>query len=135
MKIAVASKDGISVAGHIGKCKSWLVFQSDEAGIFPAAEQQVRLLEIINLPKEMVFHYYQDEMPHPLGDCDVLIGASAGDSFINKMAGRGINVVLTAEKDPAKAVADYLRQQVIPPKPRPIGGLVCKVRDAMSTHR
>ncbi|SEQ09796.1 Predicted Fe-Mo cluster-binding protein, NifX family [Amphritea atlantica] len=127
MKIAVASRDGISVAGHIGKCKSWIIFQSD-------AIHQIKLVEMITLPRELVFHYYKDDMPHPLADCDVVIGASAGDNFVNKMALRGINAVLTAEADPEKAVADYLNKQVTPPKPRPIGGLVCKVRDTFSSH-
>ncbi|MBN1005823.1 NifB/NifX family molybdenum-iron cluster-binding protein [Amphritea pacifica] len=127
MKIAVASRDGITVAGHIGKCKSWIIFQSD-------AIHQIKLVEMITLPRELVFHYYKDDMPHPLADCDVVIGASAGDSFVNKMALRGINAVLTAETDPEKAVADYLNKQITPPKPRPIGGLVCKVRDALSSH-
>ncbi|WP_428036606.1 NifB/NifX family molybdenum-iron cluster-binding protein [Amphritea sp.] len=127
MKIAVASRDGISVAGHIGKCKSWIIFQSD-------ALQQIKLVEMITLPRELVFHYYKDDMPHPLVDCDVVIGASAGDNFVNKMALRGINAVLTAETDPEKAVVDYLNKQITPPKPRPIGGLVCKVRDALSSH-
>lgn len=27
MQIAVASKDGKSVAGHIGKCADWIIFE------------------------------------------------------------------------------------------------------------
>jgi predicted Fe-Mo cluster-binding NifX family protein len=130
MRIAVASRDGHRVAGHIGKCRDWIVFDAQPA---PAGEQlQVTQHALVNLPKELVFHHYRDEAPHPLSDCDAVIGASAGDSFVEKMAQRGIQVVLTAETDPATAVADFIRQQVVPPKPRPIGGLICKIRDAMS---
>lgn len=48
------------------------------------------------------------------------------------MQSAGIDAVMTAEADPRKAVADYLQQQLTPPKPRPIGELLCKLRDAFS---
>jgi predicted Fe-Mo cluster-binding NifX family protein len=131
MRIAVASRDGQTVAGHIGKCKEWLVFEAEKYE--GSEEPQVQQLTKILLLKEQLFHHYKDKAPHPLGDCEAVIGASAGESFVTKMAGRGITAVLTAETDPAKAVADYVKQQTIPPRPRPIGGLICKIRDAMSS--
>ncbi len=133
MRIAVASRDGRTVAGHIGKCKEWQVFEVEKSE--DDEEPQLHQLANISLQKEEVFHYYKDEGPHPLGDCEAVIGASAGESFVSKMAGRGIIAVLTAETDPAKAVADYIKQQTIPPRPRPIGGLICKIRDAMSSDK
>jgi hypothetical protein len=131
MHIAVASRDGRTVAGHIGKCSEWIVFEA-KAG--PEGESP-RVAEVarVSLPKELVFHHYTGDEPHPLADCAAVIGASAGESFVAKMAKRGIEAVLTAEPDPAKAVADFVAQRVIPPKPRPIGGLVCKIRDALSS--
>jgi predicted Fe-Mo cluster-binding NifX family protein len=131
MHIAVASRDGRTVAGHIGKCQDWIVFEAEVA----AAGEHAKISQhaLISLPKELVFHHYKDEGPHPLSDCVAVIGASAGDSFVSKMARRGIQAVLTAETDPAKAVADFVNQQVIPPKPRPIGGLICKIKDAISS--
>ena len=51
------------------------------------------------------------------------------------MKKRGIDAVMSGETDPAKAVADYLAQQLSPPKPRPIGQLVCKVVDLFSKHK
>lgn len=131
MRIAVASRDGRTVAGHIGKCPHWIVF---DISIPEAAEAEpvVKELERITLPKELVFHHYKDDGPHPLGDCTAVIGASAGESFVNKMKRRGIEAVLTAEPDSATAVGDYLRNAVTPAKPRPIGGLICKIRDALS---
>jgi predicted Fe-Mo cluster-binding NifX family protein len=132
MYIAVASRDGKSVAGHIGKCADWIVFEvsrPEEADAQPLVTEQAR----ITLPKELVFHHYKDEQPHPLKECAAVIGASAGESFVTKMARRGMEVVLTAESDSATAVAAYARDKVLPPKPRPIGSLVCKIRDALSS--
>ena len=124
-RIAVASRDGNSVAGHIGKCASWIVFEGD------AGSEAVEL-ERINLPKHLIFHHYKDDAPHPLDGCSVMIGASAGGSFVDKMKQRGVEVALTAETGPLAAATDHLQQRLAPPKPRPIGSLICKVRDALS---
>ena len=128
MHIAVASRDGEKVAGHIGKCADWVVFEVgvDEGG------DEVRELERIHLPKELLFHHHKGDVPHPLAACNAVIGASAGESFVEKMKKRGIKVALTAETDPATAVSDYLKQTLVPPKPRPIGSLICKIHDAFS---
>lgn len=131
MQIAVASKDGKTVAGHIGKCADWIVFEVTESETADS-DYIVTEVERIKLPRELVFHHYKDEGPHPLSSCTAVIGASAGESFVRKMHRRGIAAVLTAEPAPAQAVADYVRHNVTPPKPRPIGGLVCKIRDALS---
>jgi hypothetical protein len=104
------------------------VFEAEAAA--DGAEPRVEEVDRILLPKELVFHHFKDDGPHPLVDCAAVIGASAGESFLGKMARRGVEAVLTAEPDPAKAVADYVRQQVSPPRPRPIGSLICKIRDA-----
>ncbi|MGR9117569.1 MAG: NifB/NifX family molybdenum-iron cluster-binding protein [Gammaproteobacteria bacterium] len=129
MRIAVASRDGQTVAGHIGKCAEWIVFEAKAApnSEHPRMEEVAR----ITLPKDLVFHYYKDDGPHPLADCSAVIGASAGESFVAKMAKRGIKAVLTSEPDPTTAVTDYVRQHVTPPKPRPIGDLICKLRDSL----
>jgi len=129
MRIAVASRDGRTVAGHIGKCAEWIVYEVALEFEAPQVAEVAR----VSLPNELVFHHYKGDGPHPLADCTAVIGASAGDSFVAKMAKRGIEAVLTAESDPAKAVADYVGQRVTPPKPRPIGGLICKIRDAISS--
>lgn len=121
--IAVASRDGSTVSGHIGKCAQWIIFSADEG---------IRECARISLPKDLVFHHFKDDQPHPLQDCCAVIGASAGESFVEKMEKRGIKVVLTAESDPSTAVDDYIRNAVIPPKPRPVGSLICKVRDMLS---
>jgi len=127
--IAVASRDGKTVAGHIGKCADWIVYAADFG-----SDSNISIAEIerISLPKHLVFHHYQEDGLHPLGDCSAVIGASAGDSFITKMKARGFDVALTAESDPATAVADYLNRTLAPPKPRPIGSLICKIHDAFS---
>jgi len=129
IRFAVASRDGETVSGHIGKCADWIVFKADFAGRGGIEVTETRR---VTLSRDFVFHHYKDNGPHPLTDCRVVVGASAGESFIAKMQARGFEVALTAESDPATAVADYLAHKLAPPKPRPIGSLICKIHDAFS---
>lgn len=131
-RVAVASRNGRTVAGHIGKCAHWIVYEA-LAGNAPEDEPVVTEVERITLPKDLIFHHYHDERPHPLRNCVAVIGASAGESFVKKMRNRGIEAVLTAESDPGTAVADFVRSNVTPARSRPIGGLICKIRDAFAS--
>jgi predicted Fe-Mo cluster-binding NifX family protein len=133
MRVAVASRDGKTVSAHIGKCPHWIIFaitpsETDDADL------DITEIERITLPKALIFHYYKDDRPHPLKACAAVIGKSSGESFQAKMQKRGIETVMTAEDNPAKAAADYARHTVVPPKPRPIGELICKIHDALSRH-
>jgi predicted Fe-Mo cluster-binding NifX family protein len=110
MIIAVASQNRRTVTGHAGKTRRFVLWNA-EPGKVPAEADR------LDLPKEMVMHNIQGNDPHPLDRCDVLIAESAGPGFVNRLAGRGIKVVLTAETDPAKAVTDYLAGTLAPPSP------------------
>ncbi len=130
MKIAVAcTSDFSQTTGHAGRAKRWLLFDNDQS----SAPQR------IELASDEVFHYFEsigeDGTDHPLRHVNAIIAQSAGEGFLNKMKSRGVDAVMTAETDPVKAVADYLAQQLSPPKPRPIGELVCKVVDLFSKHK
>lgn len=127
MRVAVATPDYQSVGGHAGQARRWLVFDAvpGEAPV-PAGR--------VELTKEQVFHHWRDEGPHPLDGIAALIAASAGDGFLRRMEKRGVVAIMTGETDPAAAVAAWCANAVTPPKPRPIGRLLCKVRDLFSEH-
>lgn len=128
MRVAVASSDYTKVCGHAGRARKWLLFEVNDDGVIATPSR-------VELESEMVFHHFQDDAPHPLDGINVVIAHSAGDGFLKHMEKRGIAAVLTAEIDPAKAVADYLAAQLSPPKPRPIGALLCKTLDLFSKHK
>jgi predicted Fe-Mo cluster-binding NifX family protein len=134
MKIAVAvTNDALKVSGHAGRARHWLVYDgSDADAIAPTPPRRV------DLDADMVFHHYEDEAgkePHPLDGIEAIIAISAGEGFLKHMAKRGVEVALTAETDPAKAVSDYLTNRLSAPKPRPIGALICKTLDLFSKHK
>lgn len=126
LRIAVCSKDFKRVAGHAGQAPNWLLFEIPAEGS-PSVAQ-------ISLAKPQRFHHFKDDGPHPLDGISALIATSAGESFLQRMRKGGIDAVLTAETDPHKAVRDYLAAQLSPPKPRPIGELLCRLRDTFSEH-
>lgn len=128
MKIAVASSDFTKVSGHAGRARKWLLFQVAEDGAISPPST-------LELEADMVFHYVEDDRPHPLDQFNAVLALSAGEGFLKHMEKRGVDAVLTAESDPAKAVADYLAKTLSPPKPRPIGSLLCKTLDLFSKHK
>ena len=129
MRIAVAiTNDATKVSGHAGRARHWLVFDADQPDAIAPPSR-------MDLESEMVFHHLEEGATHPLDGNQVIIAISAGEGFLKHMAKRGVHVALTAETDPAKAVADYLTQSLSAPKPRPIGALICKTLDLFSKHK
>lgn len=128
MRIAVASADWTKVTGHAGRARRWLVYPV-------GADGSVAEPERVDLAGDMVFHNFADDRAHPLDGITAVIAASAGDGFTARMGRRGIDARLTAETDPAAAVREYLGHTLPPPKPRPIGSLLCKLFDLFSKHK
>jgi predicted Fe-Mo cluster-binding NifX family protein len=124
MKIAIASKDFTEVSSHAGQTRHWLVYDSD------ASDTPQR----VSLEKEQLIHYFKDDGPHPLDGVEVVIAGSAGDGFIRHMAKRGAEVLLTGEKDAARALAAVLQGEVLPDQRFDPTRVVCKLRDLFSKH-
>ncbi|MEK7989927.1 MAG: hypothetical protein VSS52_002875 [Thiotrichaceae bacterium] len=112
MRIAVASRDGKTIKGHMGKYPHWIIFEVSISEQNP--EPLVQELERITLEKQFTFHHYKDEQPHPLQSCVAVIGAGSGEGFKKKMEQRGIEaVIVTTELNPEQAVLDYARKTAI----------------------
>jgi predicted Fe-Mo cluster-binding NifX family protein len=107
MKIAVGSQNRKTVTGHAGRTRKFMVWEVSP-GAEPAEDGW------IELPKELAFHEFHGDGPHPLDGVDVLIVGGAGPGFTRRLAARGIEVVQTSETDPAKAVRDYLHGTLAP---------------------
>lgn len=128
MRVAVASSDFAKVSGHAGRARHWLVFETAEDGAMAPPRR-------VELEADMVFHHFADDRPHPLDGIQAVIAHSAGEGFLKHMEKRGVAAKLTAETDPAKAVADYLADTLSAPKARPIGKLLCATFDLFSKHK
>lgn len=109
MKIAVTSQNFKSVTGHAGKSRRFIIFDIGTPG-------EVSEVMRLDLPKEMAFHEFSG-YSHPLDDMDVILTASAGLGFTEKLAQRGVQVITCGESEPHKAVRDYLAGTLKPAGP------------------
>jgi hypothetical protein len=100
VKIAVTSQNFKSVTGHAGKSRRYIIFNIGT----PCDSPEVVWLD---LPLEMSIHEFTGGA-HPLDEMDVILTASAGPGFVEKLAQRGVRVITCGETDPRKAVRDFL---------------------------
>ncbi len=107
MKIAVTSQNFKTITNHAGKARRFIIFNVSETG-------DIEELSRLDLPQEMAFHNFIGN-EHPLDGVDVLLSASFGMGFMNKMARRGIKASLVNNSDIKLAIADFLKNgQIIP---------------------
>lgn len=127
MKIAVATRDHVTVAGHAGQSRDWMVFECIPGQPLPAPE-------ILSLAKEQVLHHFDDSGPHPLDGVEIVIAGSAGEGFVRHMQKRGAQVLLTGETDPTAALRKILAGEALPETRFDITTTLCKLRDLFSRH-
>ena len=128
MKIAIATNDNWSkVSGHAGKTRDWLVFDCEPGLSIPEPQR-------IQLSKEQLPHYFEDDGPHPLHGVEIVVAASAGEGYVRHMEKWGAKVLLTGEVDPFAALKKILNGEALPEKRFDITTTLCKLRDLFSTH-
>ena len=127
MKIAISSEDGVSVSGHAGQARRWLLFQAEPG-------QEPDPPKCIELARDQVFHHFAGGKPHPLDGVNVIVATSAGDGFLRRMRKLGVEVVLTSQEDTALVVEGVLTGQPLPERRWDLMQYVCKLRDLFSRH-
>ncbi|MGB5847454.1 MAG: NifB/NifX family molybdenum-iron cluster-binding protein [Ignavibacteriaceae bacterium] len=115
MKIAVATNNEETVAGHVGKCRGFLVYQIEE--------QKINRIEL----RENIFtHHAQGKHQHEhhggghrharlvegLGDCNYLIFKSGGWRMIENLQENNIGPILTDEKFADDAVNKFIKGEL-----------------------
>lgn len=114
MKLAVTSQNFRTVTGHAGKSRRFIVFET-EAGSVPHE------LERLDLPKEMSFHEFHGDGPHPIDGIDLLITGGCGAGFARRLAQRGIAVVVTDIQEPLEAIAAVMSGRLAAVDPSTMG--------------
>jgi len=128
MRIAIATKDNwTKVSGHAGQTRDWLVFDC-----IPG--EPIREPKQIQLTKEQLPHYFQDDGPHPLHGVEIVVAASAGDGYLRHMGKWGAQVLLTGEDNPLEALRKILNGEALPETRFDITTTLCKLRDLFSSH-
>jgi len=88
----------------------------------------------VQLSREQLPHYFQDDGPHPLHGVEIVVAASAGDGYVRHMGKWGAQVLLTGEADPIVALKKILNGEALPETRFDITTTLCKLRDLFSSH-
>jgi predicted Fe-Mo cluster-binding NifX family protein len=106
MRIAVSTEDGVSICGHLGKCRSFIVYDTQNGA--------VSAKKLINIGGVCPGHGHDaHEAGHshnvsPFEGCHAVITQGMGQGMLNALAGSGIRPVITRLNDPDEAVRLYL---------------------------
>jgi len=106
MRIGITSQNFRTITGHAGKTRRFLVYEAE-------GDEAPREAERIDLPKEMSLHEYHGP-DHPIYGLDVVITATCGQGFTQRLAKHGVRVVTTAETDPVTAAAAVAAGRPLP---------------------
>jgi predicted Fe-Mo cluster-binding NifX family protein len=119
MNIAIASDDQIHVSGHIGRCKSFIVFKTDKEKIL---NKEIRKNVFTNHHRGQQHHHIEgrggggDGHSHlidGLKDCNVLIFSSGGWRLIDDLKANNITPFLTDEDIAEEAALKYLQGNLV----------------------
>ena len=105
MKIAVASQNQQEISDHLGHCRNFWIYQTDDTSVLAK--------HLLQLTKEETFHESSPQNEHPLDDIDVLITGSFGQGLGRRLANQGIKVMATPEPSPDQAVEAYLQGTLV----------------------
>ena len=96
MKIALTSQYKRTLSGHAGKCTRFYIYEISD-------EKEIVGKELLELDAEMMLHNHfhgpNPEAHHPLFEMDVIITGDMGSGFPIKMKSKGIQAIMTDEKD------------------------------------
>ena len=101
MKIAIVSKNFLTVTPHAGRAQRFLVFEA-QPGKTP------RQVERLDLSLDQTLQFFKGDQSHPLASVHALITGSAGSGVIERLKSCGIDTVTTRETDPIRAIQLYL---------------------------
>lgn len=107
MRIGVTSQNFRTITGHAGKTRRFLIYEVQADGRVVEADR-------LDLSKAMSLHEFRGT-EHPLFALDAVVTAGCGEGFVRRLGAHGVNVVTTAESDPAKAATAIARGEALAP--------------------
>ncbi len=102
-KIVVTSQNRRTVTGFAARCRNFNLF------IVQPERKRIISKEAYELFRHETYFETPSDQPHPLDDVDVLITGGMGSGLLKELEMRGIERLVTTEKDPVSAVKMYLR--------------------------
>ncbi len=119
-KVAVATNDKVHVTGHVGRCKAFIVFETNENEIVKKEIRENTFTHHGRGGHENHEHHHGEGQQHghenlieALKDCSHLIFQSGGLRLIENLKENGINPVCTLERDAETAVQKLLKGELV----------------------
>jgi len=106
MRIAVSTQDGVSICGHLGRCKSFIIYETDNGAV--AKKELVRIGGVCPGHGHDAHEAGHSHNVSPFEGCQAVITQGMGQGMLNALAGSGIRPVITRLSDPDEAVRQYL---------------------------
>jgi len=102
MKIAVTSQNRKTVTEHAGRCRRFWIYSVED--------DKVTDKQLLELSKEESFHDSDPHQPHPLDGVDILLTQGSGSGLAQRLARKGIHLLVTEQSDPDQAVQTCLAE-------------------------
>lgn len=112
MKIAVATDNGLTLTGHVGRCEMFVVFETIKDKILNS-EKRMNNFTLHRIEGHNHTHSSTGKNHHikshsrlvsGLQDCSYLICSSCGPGLVSDLMSSGIRIILTEEMETEKAV-------------------------------
>ena len=123
MKIAVATDDNQKVAGHVGRCRAFIVFETNESQILNKEIRENSFTHHGHHHENGEEHHNHGEghgrghdhhnLIDGLKDCQVLIFNHGGWRLIEDLKAHNITPVLTDERLAEDAVTKYIKGELV----------------------
>lgn len=113
MKIAVASDDGKTVCGHLGRCSSFIIFETDDEKIQSSTIRgnsftSHALGDCAGGHDPGESNHSHQGILSALDDCQVVLSRGMGRRVAIDLENVGIKAILTSQTDAATAVQAFL---------------------------
>jgi predicted Fe-Mo cluster-binding NifX family protein len=127
MKIAVASNNGVNVTGHLGRCRGFIIYETDGEKVISKEYRE-------NIFTHHMTHGHSEGHAHGEGnhshsalvegikDCSAILFNSGGWRVVEDLKSNNIYPFLTDETDAEKAVMLYLKNELIEMKDNTCSG-------------
>ncbi len=102
-KIVVTTQNRRTITGYAARCRNHQVF------VVQPERRRIISCEVYELFKNETWFVTETGESHPFDNMDVYITAGMGSGLQAELALRGIEGLVTTEKDPKQAVKMYLR--------------------------
>lgn len=111
MRIAFSSQNFRTITAHAGKTRRFVLYEL-------AADGSAQEIERLDLPLGWALHdYHGDDHPLFQRGLDLVVTASAGPGFVQRLARHGIRVVTTGATEFTTVLAALAAGRPLPPAP------------------